>query len=323
MNEKLARIGLGLVLPAAAAALTYVPYLMYRNDLPDRFATHFGSSGPDGSMTPGQFLTLTTVLLLVGIGGMASVAVSRGPLHPMTAWLGGVLGGFFAGLFGGIFAFTILMQHDLDDWRQASGPGWLILGSLTAAVVFAGAAGWLTSRLPIQQPDIPDTAATPTMLLAEHEHAVWSARLHNRWLLVIGVCITIAGVVFALYIQWWTLLPMATSGLAVLTFASLRVRADGDGLHVSYGILPWPRTHIPVNQIETASVIDIRPMEWGGWGYRGSLKLMNQAAVVHRAGPGLRLDLKDGKVFAVTVDNPETPAALLNAEVARQPATSS
>ena len=44
---------------------------------------------------------------------------------------------------------------------------------------------------------------------------------------------------------------------------------------------------------------------------------MNRAAVVLRAGPGLRLDLHDGKTFAITIDNPETPAQLLNAEASR------
>ena len=45
---------------------------------------------------------------------------------------------------------------------------------------------------------------------------------------------------------------------------------------------------------------------------------MKRAAVVLRAGPGLRLDLKDGKIFAITIDNPETPAQLLNTETSRQ-----
>ena len=36
---------------------------------------------------------------------------------------------------------------------------------------------------------------------------------------------------------------------------------------------------------------------------------MNRAAVVLRAGPGLRLDLHDSKEFAMTIDNPDTPAS--------------
>ena len=38
------------------------------------------------------------------------------------------------------------------------------------------------------------------------------------------------------------------------------------------------------------------------------------AAVVHRAGPGIRLDLNDGRIFVVTVHDPEAPAALHGAE---------
>jgi hypothetical protein len=44
---------------------------------------------------------------------------------------------------------------------------------------------------------------------------------------------------------------------------------------------------------------------------------MRQAAVVLRAGPGIRVDLSDGRVSVVTVDNPETGVAILNAEIAR------
>ncbi|NNF65418.1 MAG: DUF1648 domain-containing protein [Acidimicrobiia bacterium] len=324
MNERLARIVLGVVLPASAAAIAYLPYLIYRDDLPDRLATHFDGSGtPDGSMTPSMFVVTTSVLLGVGIVAMIAVALTRRPLHQVAGPVGGAMGGFLAGLGSGILAVTVLSQRDLVDWTDASSPWPMVLASLVLSIAFMVAAGLLTSELPIRPHPLPDPAAIPVMALDADEHAVWSARLHNRWLLVLGAGITIAGVVYAVFTQWWILVPMAISGLAVLTFTSLRVQADGNGLHVSYGVLPWPRTHIPVDQIETASVIDIRPRDWGGWGYRGSLKLMNQAAVVHRAGPGLRLDLTDGKVFAVSVDNPETPAALLNAEVARQRATSS
>ena len=44
---------------------------------------------------------------------------------------------------------------------------------------------------------------------------------------------------------------------------------------------------------------------------------MRRAAVVLRAGPGIRIDLHDGKVFAVTIDDPDNPARLLNAEASR------
>lgn len=48
------------------------------------------------------------------------------------------------------------------------------------------------------------------------------------------------------------------------------------------------------------------------FGYRGSLALFGAAAVILRPGPALRLTLRDGKTFLVTVDYAATGAALLN-----------
>jgi len=107
------------------------------------------------------------------------------------------------------------------------------------------------------------------------------------------------------------------AAIAVTTFSRIRVTADHTGLTVRYGFLGWPRTRVPIQRIAAARAIDIRPTEWGGWGYRGNLTLMRRAAVVLRAGPGIRLDLHDGKVFAVTIDDPDIPARLLNAEASR------
>jgi hypothetical protein len=48
------------------------------------------------------------------------------------------------------------------------------------------------------------------------------------------------------------------------------------------------------------------------FGYRGSLLVFGAAAVAVRRGPALRLTLRDGKTFLVTVDDAATGAALLN-----------
>jgi hypothetical protein len=53
------------------------------------------------------------------------------------------------------------------------------------------------------------------------------------------------------------------------------------------------------------------------FGYRGSLLVFGSAAVVRR-GPALRLSLRDGKTFLVTVDDAATGAALLNDLIAAE-----
>lgn len=317
MNERTARLALGIGMPMVTLAAIIIPYLAVRSDLPDRVATHFDGSGtPDGSMSPGMMILTTLALAGLGVAGCAWLAWSRSPLPRSLAPTVGFLGGFLAGMGAGIALVTVLSQRGLDDWTEAPDVWALVVVPVVLGVALGVLASWFASILPAK-PSTHLAGTPPSMKLDHGQHAVWTETLHSKWLLRFGVIAIVAGVVVAAGTFWWLMLPAVFSGVAMISFATLRVRADQHGLHIRYGILPWPRTSVDVADIETASVIDVRPMEWGGWGYRGSLKLMKQAAVVHRAGPGIRLDLVDGKVFVVTVDNPEQPVALLNAEARR------
>ena len=100
-------------------------------------------------------------------------------------------------------------------------------------------------------------------------------------------------------------------------FWTVRVIVDRHGLTIRWGPLGLPRTRFPLDRVASATVIDVRPGEWGGWGYRGSVKVFGRAAVVLRAGTGIRVDLVGGRAFAVTVDDAETGARLLNDLAAR------
>lgn len=105
----------------------------------------------------------------------------------------------------------------------------------------------------------------------------------------------------------WTGTASAPRGLRPLI--GVRVRIDEDGLHVR-GRPPVP-VDIPLDQIEVVEVIDVNPWRWSGWGYRGSLKVFRRAAFVARRGPGIKVTLKDGRVFVVTVDDAEEGARVL------------
>ncbi len=210
MNQGPSRLALGIAIPATALLVGFVPYLVFRSELPERLASHFDGSGtPDGSLTVTGFVIATSVLMAVGSALCVGLSVIRRPLADVVGSVTGFLGGFLAGLGAAILAGTVISQRGIEQWQDADSPWWVVLAALLLATTL-GAAGAM------------------------------------------------------------------------------------------------------------ASVIDVRPMQWGGWGYRGSLKLMRKAAVVHRAGPGIRLDLTDGRVFVVTLDNPEVPVALLNTEAGRQ-----
>jgi hypothetical protein len=99
---------------------------------------------------------------------------------------------------------------------------------------------------------------------------------------------------------------LVVAAVPVLAFVEVHVQVTGDALRVLYGgSLRRPVTTVPLADVETAEVVDVRPMRHGGWGYRGSLRVFGRAAVVLRKGPGARFGLRGGRVFVVTVDDPE------------------
>ena len=140
--------------------------------------------------------------------------------------------------------------------------------------------------------------------------AAWTGRAHLAWwlplvLIAIGVILVVSArsLVGAI--------PAALLLLVYLAFGWIKVTVDVRGLQIRYGVLPRPVTSVPLDDIRRAERIDLAPLQWGGWGYRGSRKAFGRAAVVLRSGDAIKLQLTDGSEFAVTVDDAATGAALL------------
>ncbi|MCY4622396.1 MAG: hypothetical protein OXD34_11280 [bacterium] len=317
MNERTRRAVLGAGIPAAVAALGLGPYLAYRSDLPDRVASHYSIvGGADGSMATGQFLIFVGTLMVLGWVMCAAIALTRRRLQPMVAPTVSFVGAFFVALASGILATTAIGQRGLDRWQDASLPLWVLIFWIAASLIVGSVAARIASSLPAAS-DAGIGATPPAMDLAPGERAFWTATLSARWPLLLGPVVLLVALGLTQVVEPWFALVLLVPGIATTTFSRIRVTADRSGLQVRYGFLGWPGTSVPLHRIATAQAIDVHPTEWGGWGYRGNLTLMNRAAVVLRAGPGIRLDLHDGKVFVVTIDDPDTPARLLNAEAAR------
>jgi membrane protein YdbS with pleckstrin-like domain len=96
--------------------------------------------------------------------------------------------------------------------------------------------------------------------------------------------------------------------LPVLALARLRISVDWRGLKVTSWILGMSLKTIPLNRVESVQTARIEPLKWGGWGYRIR---PGRSAIILRTGPGLVVTLTNGKQFALTLDAPETAAALL------------
>jgi len=97
--------------------------------------------------------------------------------------------------------------------------------------------------------------------------------------------------------------------MVILVLLSLRVDimvvhdARGIGLEIRYGFGLLRQRFAP-DTIVSSAAVDMSLVQMGGWGYRGSLRLLKYAALATRRGPALELNLSRGRRFIVTVDNP-------------------
>jgi hypothetical protein len=94
----------------------------------------------------------------------------------------------------------------------------------------------------------------------------------------------------------------------ILIFTRVIVRvvqtSDGRALEVIYGPGGFVRQVFEPGEVEAAYARNLSFAQMGGWGYRGSLRLLRQAALVTRRGDALEVQLTCGRRFIVTVDEP-------------------
>ncbi|WP_326638063.1 DUF1648 domain-containing protein [Streptosporangium sp. NBC_01755] len=305
-----------------AATLIAVP-LALRDRLPDPIATHWGPSGaPDGSMPFTVSLLFQAGLwTLIAGASCASALVNAGMLRRRASRmaLGALLGG--GGMFFlGLQAITLSANLDAPGWWQAGHLGWGAL--LVPALLVLG--GWLGALLGRPGPDdLPERGAISTrkVPLRPGQRAVWVSSARNNLLVTLGGSVLAAGVgltVLALLggdgTLWIPAAIMLLVGLVGVTFSSVRVQVTEEGVVLFYGPLRLPRKHIPITQVERAWSEELFPSNVGGWGIRG---LPGAVTVMLRGGECLVVGYVSGGRFAVSIDDAENGAALLNTLVAR------
>jgi hypothetical protein len=151
---------------------------------------------------------------------------------------------------------------------------------------------------------------------------LWTGSAHNPWIGLTLVLLIGHGAVMNLLLHSTAVAYLNVAHLLLVVvlelFSRLRVRVDAGGLGIRYGHLGWLRQRIALERIQAARGVRIEPMEHGGFGYRGSLRFSGRAAVVVRAGWGLELLLDGGKRLAISVDDAERGAELINRFLARR-----
>lgn len=315
MNDQTTRLAVGALIPALALVVALsVPALM-ADSLPDPIATHWDFGGtPDGSTERATFLAVLLGSIVVLGAAIAAIArrsdVRRGELGPPI----GIVT-FLQWVLTGTVVVTVLANADASTWQTADDlPVVMALFIPLFAIAMAAA----TTRLAETIGDAPPTYEPgPTLGTRRSERLVWFSELRVTWPRLLGTAIATIGIVVLLVASIVAGSVLLVAAAAVLMLSTVQVSADSRGLTVRYGPLRWPRTRIALDHIHHADVIDVHPMRHGGWGYRGSLRVLGRAAVVLRAGDGLDLHLHRDRRFVVTVDDPETGSAIINDLVAQ------
>jgi hypothetical protein len=116
---------------------------------------------------------------------------------------------------------------------------------------------------------------------------------------------------------WLWLIPILVLGgalVAAVMFTRLSVEVTDVEVRIVYG-WGWPVQRILWDTVKSVQVINVRPVEWGGWGYRWVPWRRGSAAVM-RAGSGFRFDFANGKVFVVTVDDADAGLEIIRGVLA-------
>ncbi len=306
------------ILPAATIAAPVLAIARFRDELPDPVATHWNLDGTvDGSMSlTGLLLTAGATLVLPGIALLVGTTVWSHRLPRGSAPFGAGLGAFLAVLGSAIVVSTAVEQRGLATYTDADSPAILLV--IAAATVAGLGAALLNRSLPYAPSSLtshrsgPAFSSAESMELGDAERMVFVETQSVNWLLAVAMAIFLAGVVTVVFGPILVGVILMLSALPAAALGRIRVQVDRNGVVVRSALIPLRFAKIGLADIESAGAIDVNPMSWGGWGYRGSLRVAGTAAVVTRGGPGMRLDLTKDRLFAVTLDDPDTPSRLLN-----------
>ncbi|WP_104177148.1 hypothetical protein [Cryobacterium sp. Y50] len=286
-----------------------ISWWVWRDSLPAELASHWSGAGPaDDVMAVGALLTLN--LGMTGVPAVAGVAISFWPGISARARRGAY---FFLGVFGGMGAATWLISAGLT--MQVGDPYEVVLGAWVI-VSFVAAGYGIIPFLIAPRSRLEATDVERRIEFAPSAIGAWSQTIRGNMFLWVAIGLIVLGsVIYGPAVvagrasdQIFGIAVMTVAIVLVASFVRLRVTADWRGLRVVSAIFRIPLKRIRLDAIDAVEAAELRPTEWGGWGYR---IMPGRSAVILRKGPGLIVTTRNEKQFAISLDDPETPAALL------------
>lgn len=303
----LAAVGFVAALVAAAWSLAY----RWRDELPDPLAIHFSATGAaDGSATLGGTVRVTTGLGVAGVVLMLAVGttlLARPRL--LRGWLTGLAP--LVALAPASLVLTLVPNRGVEQWYEAVFSGWEIALVVAVPAVAAGVA-WFVSPRPARFSAVAPRVVPSAPVSVDRgpyveTQVVW-------WILGLGVVVAAACAALAIGLGPALVVVAGLVALPIGWLSVYRYRVDDDAVTIWFGPLGPLRRVVAVSEIEGAVVVDLRPTQWGGWGYRTNGR---DWAVVLRSGPGCRLDLAGRRSLSVSSERPAAMAGRVNGAVTR------
>ncbi|GAC49012.1 hypothetical protein [Gordonia aichiensis] len=306
------------VLPSVVALVVALVLLwLWRDELPARVATHWGSDGVDGTTSiPGVVVAVVlTAAIAALVGGLAGWYVDETRLLRLVLAL---ING------GAVFVVTGIVAI-LGTQRRATA-----VDDVDAPVVALALAGVLGVIVAIVTVALirPRNAPTPAPLgeqpmaqLAEGERFLWQRRVSASTgsMVVLGLVLLAVVVISVLLSDPWLVAPGIVVAVAVVMVWSARVSVDRERISVR-GIIGWPRLGIPMEDVVRAEVTNVSALrDFGGYGQRICVhgRLRGARGIVLRSGPALVITRSDGSRDLVVVPDADVAAGLVNASVAQ------
>ncbi|GAA1524495.1 putative membrane protein [Agromyces terreus] len=331
-------VPLTIIAVGAGILMTWLPRT------PDPMVTHWGADGePNGWMSPAgnliAYLVISLGVLVVMAGAawlstrVAAKAQAELPdsgrpdagqtdTEQANPWRSARSAALFAPAVttAVTIVFVALTGVQLDGSEPAD---WVVPVIVAVGLGLGALVGVVTSFvLPAPEPGEHTSAETiahalrAAVRLAPGERAVWTAVARAPWpvtaLLVLALLLTLVPV--ALDPSLWAFSLVFLVVVAVLaTTTAARITVDTTGLRVRT-LLGLPIGRVRLDQVVVARAVDVRPSEFGGWGFRFDAR--GRRGIILRGGSAIEIERIGAQPFVVTVPDAENGAALLNGLVA-------
>lgn len=304
---------IGGAMALAAPALVLVVYAVCKDRLPDPLAVHWDLHGRvnNTATVAGFFIGTLVAAALLALASLAATYLAHSPIAGRML---ATLLTFGAWVAASTWTATVAVSVDVARAAEVDMP-WYVVIVVIGGPILLGAVAWLVLPGSWQhQAAAGSDGPGSTLVFAPGEAVVWmdhTGMAGARWLVA---ALAVAAVV-AVWAAPVVAIPLSIVAVVLALTSELAVRIDGRGVHTLWGPFGWPRPCIPLEQITAVEAEQIRPLQWGGWGYRVSPR---GVAAVIRSGPGLVISRSGRPDYAVTIPHAEAGAEVLGALLVRQ-----